>query len=230
MTEAFFVVELGNDWDEILKDEFKKEYYLKLRGFLKKEYSSHVVHPDMYDIFNALKWTSYKDTKVVILGQDPYHGENQAHGLAFSVQKGVPAPPSLVNIYKELNSELGCYIPNNGYLEKWARQGVLLLNTALTVRGGEANSHRNKGWEIFTDRIIELLNEKDDLVVYLLWGNNARQKTSLITNPRQRVLTTAHPSPLSASRGFFGCGHFRKTNELLERFGKEPIDWQIENI
>lgn len=224
------MVNLGNDWDEILSDEFNKDYYKQLRAFLKEEYSHYKIHPDMYDIFNALKWTSYHDTKVVILGQDPYHGENQAHGLAFSVQKGVAIPPSLLNMYKELNNELGCYIPNNGYLEKWARQGVLLLNTSLTVRDGMANSHRNKGWEIFTNRVIECLNQKDDVVIYLLWGNNAKEKMELITNPKHRVLTTVHPSPLSASRGFFGCNHFIKTNEILQKNGKEPIDWQIENI
>jgi len=224
------MVQLGNDWDDILKDEFEKEYYLKLREFLKYEYSHYKIHPDMYDIFNALKWTSFKDTKVVILGQDPYHGENQAHGLAFSVQKGVDIPPSLLNMYKELKNELGLYIPNNGYLEKWAKQGVMLLNASLTVRDGLANSHRNKGWEIFTTRIIELLNQKEEPVIFLLWGNNAREKKSIITNQKHKILETVHPSPLSASRGFFGCGHFSMTNKYLQEFGKEPIDWQIENI
>lgn len=224
------MVTIGNDWDKVLEGEFDKEYYLKLRAFLKSEYSSHLIHPDMHDIFNALKWTSYAGTKVVILGQDPYHEVGQAHGLAFSVQQGVKIPPSLVNMYKELNSELGCYIPNNGYLEKWARQGVLLLNSLLTVRDGAANSHRNKGWEIFTNRVVELLNEREDPVVFLLWGNNAKEKMQIITNPQHYILTSVHPSPLSASRGFFGCGHFKKTNELLEKMGKTPIDWQIENI
>lgn len=224
------MVKIGNDWDELLRGEFEKEYYVKLRRFLKAEYGAHKIYPDMYDIFNALKWTGYKDTKVVILGQDPYHEEGQAHGLAFSVQKGVKIPPSLMNMYKELHGELGCYIPNNGYLEKWARQGVMLLNSLLTVRSGAANSHRNKGWEIFTDRIIELLNEREDPVIFLLWGNNAKEKAGLITNPRHKTLTTVHPSPLSASRGFFGCGHFKCANRLLEEMGKEPIDWQIENI
>lgn len=223
------MVSIGNDWDELLADEFTKDYYIRLRAFLKREYSAHKIHPDMYDIFNALKWTSYKDTKVLIMGQDPYHEEGQAHGLAFSVRHGIRIPPSLLNIYKELQAELGCYIPNNGYLEKWARQGVMLLNSSLTVRDGEANSHRNKGWEIFTGRVIELLNEREDPVIFLLWGANAKEKAQLITNPHHRILTAAHPSPLSASRGFFGCGHFKKTNELLSRFGKEPIDWQIEN-
>lgn len=224
------MVSLGNDWDEILKDEFKKDYYLKLRQFLKEEYKTHSIHPDMYDIFNALKWTSYQDTKVVILGQDPYHEVGQAHGLAFSVKVGVKIPPSLLNMYKELQNELGLYIPNNGYLEKWAHQGVLLLNSALTVRDGLANSHRGKGWEIFTNTVIEKLNEREEPVIFLLWGNNAREKAQLITNPVHFVLTAAHPSPLSASRGFFGCGHFKKANDILLKSGKSQIDWQIENI
>lgn len=224
------MVNIGNDWDDILKDEFKKDYYLQLRAFLKKEYSTHRIYPDMYDIFNALKWTSYGDTKVVILGQDPYHEEGQAHGLAFSVQKDVKIPPSLLNMYKELNRELGCYIPNNGYLEKWARQGVLLLNSSLTVREGAANSHRGKGWEIFTDRIVELLNEREDPVIFLLWGANAKEKMNVITNPHHKILTTVHPSPLSANRGFFGCGHFKTANRLLAQMGKTEIDWQIENV
>lgn len=224
------MVNIGNDWDEILDGEFEKEYYLKLRAFLKEEYSTHTIFPNMYDIFNALKWTSYKDTKVVILGQDPYHEFGQAHGLAFSVQKGVKIPPSLLNMYKELNSELGCYIPNNGYLEKWARQGVMLLNSSLTVREGMANSHRNKGWEIFTNTVVEKLNERTDPVIFLLWGANAKEKQSVITNPQHKILTAVHPSPLSASRGFFGCGHFKTANRLLENMGKSTIDWQIENI
>lgn len=223
------MVNIGNDWDKLLADEFKKEYYLKLREFLKYEYSHYKIHPDMYDIFNALKWTAYKDTKVVILGQDPYHGENQAHGLAFSVKKDVEIPPSLVNIYKELKMELGIDIPNNGHLEKWAKQGVLLLNASLTVRDGLANSHRNKGWEILTARITELLNERTEPIIFMLWGNNAKEKIPVITNKQHIILTAAHPSPLSASRGFFGCGHFKRANELLESWGKEPIDWQIEN-
>lgn len=224
------MVNLGNDWDEFLKGEFESEYYLKLRQFLKYEYSHYKIHPDMYDIFNALKWTSYKDTKIVIFGQDPYHGENQAHGLAFSVQKGVQIPPSLLNIYKELENELGCYIPNNGYLEKWARQGVLLLNAALTVRDSMANSHRNMGWEQFTNKVVSLLNDREEPVIFLLWGSNAKEKAAFITNPQHKILQTVHPSPLSASRGFFGCGHFRIANDILIQMGKEPIDWQIENI
>lgn len=224
------MVNIGNDWDRILDGEFEKEYYRTLRTFLKSEYKNHIIHPSMHDIFNALKLTSYSDTKAVIIGQDPYHGENQAHGLAFSVQKSVPIPPSLLNMYKELQKELGCYIPNNGFLEKWAKQGVLLLNSALTVRDGMANSHRGKGWETFTDCVIEKLNARTEPVIFLLWGNNAKEKARLITNPCHHILTTVHPSPLSASRGFFGCGHFAKTNELLKTMGKEPIDWQIENI
>ncbi len=224
------MVQIGNDWDEILKGEFDKEYYLKLREFLKYEYQHYRIHPDMYDIFNALKWTAYKDTKIVILGQDPYHGPNQAHGLAFSVQKGVETPPSLVNIYKELRDELGTYIPNNGYLEHWARQGVLLLNAALTVREYQANSHRGRGWEIFTNRVVEMLNQREDPVIFLLWGSNAKEKTAVITKPQHIILTAAHPSPLSASRGFFGCGHFKRANELLKSMGKEPVDWQIPDI
>jgi uracil-DNA glycosylase len=224
------MVVIGNDWDDVLAEEFEKDYYKKLRDFLRTEYSEHKIHPDKYDIFNALKWTSYKDTKVVILGQDPYHEEGQAHGLAFSVRKDVQIPPSLLNMYKELRDELGCYIPNNGYLEKWTHQGVLLLNSLLTVRNGAANSHKNKGWEIFTNRIVEALNEREKPVIFLLWGNNAKEKLKTITNPQHYILTSVHPSPLSASRGFFGCGHFRKTNELLERMGEKPIDWQIENV
>lgn len=221
---------LKNDWNELLKDEFSKDYYLSLREFLKNEYTTKIIYPDKYDIFNALHYTSYKYVKVVILGQDPYHGPNQAHGLSFSVSPGVKIPPSLLNIYKELNSDLGCYIPNNGYLKKWADQGVLLLNTSLTVRAGEANSHKNKGWEIFTDKIISLINEKTDPVVFLLWGNNAINKKKLITNKQHLILSSAHPSPLSASRGFFGSKPFSKINKFLVSVNKAPIDWQIENI
>ena len=221
---------LKNDWNELLKDEFSKDYYLSLREFLKNEYTTKIIYPDKYDIFNALHYTSYKDVKVVILGQDPYHGPNQAHGLSFSVSPGVKIPPSLLNIYKELNSDLGCYIPNNGYLKKWAEQGVLLLNTSLTVRAGEANSHKNKGWEIFTDKIISLINEKTDPVVFLLWGNNAINKKKLITNKQHLILSSTHPSPLSASRGFFGSKPFSKINKFLISVNKAPIDWQIENI
>ena len=224
------MVKLNNDWDDLLSDEFKKEYYLHLREFLKEEYSKKVIYPNPNDIFNALKYTSYKNTKVLILGQDPYHGENQAHGFAFSVKKGIKTPPSLLNIYKEINKELGCYIPNNGYLISWADQGVLLLNTVLTVREHEANSHKDKGWEVFTDKIIELLNERKDPVIFVLWGANARSKKRIITNKSHYILEAPHPSPLSAHRGFFGCNHFIKINEILLKLNKDPINWQIDNI
>ena len=224
------MVDFGNGWNEILKDEFDKEYYLKLRAFLKHEYSTQTIFPSMYDIFNALKYTDYNDVKVVILGQDPYHGEGEAHGLAFSVKPGIPVPPSLKNMYKELNSSLGCYIPNNGYLKKWADQGVLLLNASLTVRKDMANSHRNKGWEIFTDEVIKKLNEREKPVIFMLWGNNAKEKRQYINSKRHHMLMSVHPSPLSASRGFFGCNHFKKANELLVSMGEKEIDWQIENI
>lgn len=202
------MVNIGNDWDEILKGEFEKPYYLKLREFLKEEYKNNIIYPDMHDIFNALKYTSYKDTKVLILGQDPYHGENQAHGLAFSVKPGVKTPPSLLNMYKELNSEFECFIPNNGFLVPWTKQGILLLNTALTVRAHEANSHKGKGWETFTDHIIETLNLREDPVIFVLWGNNARSKKKLIDTNRHYIIESAHPSPLSASRGFLDLNHF----------------------
>lgn len=224
------MVNLGNGWDEFLREEFSKEYYLRLREFLKMEYSTVTVFPHMNDIFNALKLTDYKDVKVVILGQDPYHGEGEAHGLAFSVKKGIAIPPSLRNIYKELNASLGCYIPNNGFLEKWAKQGVLLLNTSLTVRKDMANSHSGKGWEILTDAIIKKINARQEPVVFMLWGNNAKSKSWFIDSNRHLVLTSVHPSPLSASRGFFGCNHFKLANEFLESKGIAPIDWQIENI
>ena len=223
-------ININTDWNELLKDEFNKDYFINLLHFLDSEYSKHFIHPAPYNVFNALNYTPYSNVKVVILGQDPYHGRNQAHGLSFSVSPQVAVPPSLVNIYKELNSDLNCYIPNNGYLKKWADQGVLLLNTVLTVRDGEANSHKNKGWEIFTDRIISLINEKNDPVVFILWGNNAIKKTSLITNPNHLIITGAHPSPLSVYRGFFNSKPFSKTNSFLKSIGKSPIDWQIENI
>ncbi|MBQ2135423.1 MAG: uracil-DNA glycosylase, partial [Clostridia bacterium] len=192
------MVSIGNDWDEILKDEWEKPYYKKLRAFLKEEYSKFTVYPDMYDLFNALRYTSFHDTKVVIIGQDPYHEPNQAHGLCFSVKKGVEPPPSLKNIYKELNSDIGFSIPNHGELTAWAKQGVLLLNTVLTVRRGQANSHKGMGWENFTDRVIEELNKKSTPVVFLLWGANARKKAEIINNPIHKKLITVHPSPLSA--------------------------------
>lgn len=222
---------IDNDWLPALKEEFGKPYYKDLYGFVKKEYSTHVVYPPADDIFNAFHFTPLSEVKVVILGQDPYHNENQAHGLSFSVpvsQKEIP--PSLQNIYKELQDDLGCYIPNNGYLEKWARQGVLLLNTVLTVRAHAANSHQGKGWEIFTDAVINAVNAQDRPIVYLLWGTPARRKKEMLTNPKHLILEAPHPSPLSAYRGFFGCRHFSACNRFLEEHGSDPIDWQIENI
>lgn len=225
--EEMKVVNIGNDWDEILKDEFSKEYYLRLRQFLKQEYSSYTVYPNMYDIFNALKATAYKDIKIVILGQDPYHEPNQAHGLCFSVKKGVEPPPSLKNIFKEIQAELGIAPPNHGELTKWANQGILLLNTVLTVRRGAANSHKGKGWENFTDAVIKKVNEREKPVIFMLWGGNAKQKLPLITNTKHIVLKAAHPSPLSAYNGFFGCGHFLKANEILREMGEKEIDWSL---
>ena len=219
------MVHIGNDWDGLLKDEFEKDYYLKLREFLKTEYFSRKVYPPMNDIFNALKYTSYEDARVVILGQDPYHGEGQAHGLCFSVKEGVPFPPSLKNIFKEIKESLGIDTPVSGELVGWAKQGVLLLNTTLTVREGAPQSHKGRGWEILTDRIIELMNEKERPVVFMLWGGNARAKKSLVTNKHHLVLECAHPSPLSAYAGFFGSNHFAKANEYLEAKGEKPIDW-----
>lgn len=221
------MVHLQNDWDEILGAEFEKPYYLKLRQFLKSEYQTQKIYPDMYDIFNALRKTSFADTKVVILGQDPYHGAGQAHGMCFSVKKGVEPPPSLKNIYKELISDIGIQMPPHGELTAWAEQGVLLLNTVLTVREGQPNSHKGKGWEIFTDVIIEKLNQKTTPVVFMLWGNHAKTKGALVTNPLHILLQAPHPSPLSAHYGFFGCKHFSKANEILEQNGLAPIDWNI---
>lgn len=221
---------IGNSWDILLEEEFSKDYYKELREFLKDEYENHIIHPDKKDVFSALSATSYENTRVVIFGQDPYHGENQAHGMAFSVKPGVEIPPSLKNIYKELNMEMGLYIPNHGCLEKWARQGVLLLNASLTVRDGEANSHKGKGWEKVTDRITTILNNRREPVIFLLWGNDAKKKADLITSKQHIILSAAHPSPLSASRGFFGCGHFKKVNNILTAMNQKPIDWQIENI
>ena len=219
------MVHIGNDWDNLLKNEFESEYYLKLREFLKNAYFSTTVYPPMEDIFNALKYTSYENTRVVILGQDPYHGKGQAHGLCFSVKAGVVPPPSLKNIFKELDNDLGISAPPTGELCGWAKQGVLLLNTTLTVREGSPQSHKGKGWEILTDRIISLINQKSSPVVFLLWGGNARAKRSLITNPMHLVLESAHPSPLSAYAGFFGCKHFSKTNDFLSKVGAKVIDW-----
>lgn len=221
--------QIGNSWDLLLKEEFSKDYYKELQEFLAEEYKTYVIHPEKDEIFSALSATSYENVRVVIFGQDPYHGENQAHGMAFSVKKGVDIPPSLKNIYKELNQEMGLYIPNHGNLEKWAKQGVLLLNSALTVRDGEANSHKGKGWEKITDKITEILNNRRESVIFILWGNDAKKKEELITAPQHIILSAAHPSPLSASRGFFGCGHFKKVNNILTAMNQEPIDWQIEN-
>lgn len=221
------MVNIGNDWDEVLAGEFEKDYYQTLRQFLIEEYKSNVIFPDMYDIFNALKYTAYQDVKVVILGQDPYHQPGQAHGLCFSVQKGVKAPPSLINIYKELQADLGIDPPSHGFLESWAKNGVLLLNTALTVRKGQANSHRGKGWEVFTDRIISLLNEREAPMVFILWGNNAKAKERLITNSRHLILKGAHPSPLGAHKGFWGGKYFSKANDFLCVQNREPVDWKI---
>lgn len=221
------MVHFGNDWDEILKDEFEKPYYKELRAFLKKEYSTGRIYPNMNDIFTALKSTSFEDTKVVIIGQDPYHGAGQAHGLCFSVKRPVEPPPSLKNIFKELESDVGFKIPDHGELTRWAEQGVLLLNTVLTVREATPNSHKGKGWEKFTDRVISELDRKETPVVFLLWGANAKNKAKIITNPIHKKLETVHPSPLSAYGGFFGCRHFSRTNEILKNSGQTPIDWQI---
>ncbi|WP_433773415.1 uracil-DNA glycosylase [Bacillus wiedmannii] len=221
---------LKNDWGPLLAPEFEKKYYQSLVGFLKEEYEAHVIYPKKEDIFNALEYTSYENTKVVILGQDPYHGPNQAHGLSFSVQPGVKTPPSLLNMYKELRDEYGYEIPNNGYLVKWAEQGVLLLNTVLTVRQGEANSHKGKGWERFTDRVIELLNEREKPVIFILWGRHAQAKKKLITNKNHHIIESVHPSPLSARRGFFGSKPYSKVNTILANMGERQIDWEISNI
>lgn len=221
------MVSIGNEWDTLLAGEFKKDYYLRLRSILANEYKTQTIYPNMYDIFNALKYTSYSDVKAVILGQDPYHGPGQAHGLCFSVKKGVEPPPSLKNIFKEIKDELRIEPPNHGELTAWTKQGVLLLNTVLTVRAGQANSHKGLGWESFTDKVIELLNERNKPMVFLLWGANARQKTTLITNPAHLILSCAHPSPLSAYNGFFGCGHFKRCNDFLISNGEDPIDWRL---
>lgn len=219
------MIKITPEWDEILKKEFSSRSYLELREFLKKEYSSYTVYPDMFNIFNALKEVSFKDVKVVILGQDPYHEEGQAMGLAFSVPKGIKKPPSLVNIFKEISQELGTPIPESGDLSGWAKQGVLLLNTSLTVRAHQANSHRGKGWEEFTDGVIEKLSRLKTNLVFLLWGANARSKKSLIDKNKHLILETVHPSPLSAHNGFFGCGHFTTANEYLVKHGIQPVDW-----
>ncbi len=220
---------IGNDWDKIIGGEFQKPYYANLRAFLKTEYETQKIHPDMYDLFSALKATPFEKVKVVILGQDPYHGEGQAHGMSFSVRPGVPAPPSLVNIYKEIVSELGGYVPNTGYLMPWATQGVLLLNAVLSVRDGEPNSHKGKGWEVFTDAVVDALSKREKPMVFLLWGANARKKAERVDRTRHLCLTAPHPSPLSAYNGFFGCGHFARANDFLIETVQSPIDWQIPN-
>ena len=222
---------IDNDWLPCIKQEFTKPYYKELYTFVKHEYDTRIIYPPAEDIFNAFHFTPLSKVKVMILGQDPYHNENQAHGLSFSVlptQKDIP--PSLVNIYQELHDDLGCYIPNNGYLKKWADQGVLLLNTVLTVRAHQANSHQGKGWEQFTDAVIEAVNAQDRPIVYLLWGRPAQSKIPMLTNSKHLILKAPHPSPLSAYRGFFACRHFSQANAFLEKNGIEPIDWQIENI
>lgn len=218
---------IHNSWQEILNDEFSKEYYLQLREFLKQEYGSQTIFPDMYHIYSALELTPYEEVKVVILGQDPYHGPNQAHGLSFSVQPGVRIPPSLQNIYKELQSDLGYPPVNHGFLESWAKQGVLLLNTVLTVRSGQAYSHRGKGWEKLTDAIIQKLNERDKPIVFILWGKPAQEKIKMIDTSRHIVIQSSHPSPLAAHRGFFGSKPFSKTNDALLALGETPINWQL---
>lgn len=221
---------IGNDWLKAVGREFSQPYYSELYGFVKSEYNQYVIYPSADDIFNAFHFTPLGKVKVVVLGQDPYHNEGQAHGLCFSVKPEVEIPPSLVNIYKELSDDLGCYIPNNGYLEKWAKQGVLLLNTVLTVRAHQANSHQRKGWERFTDAVIQAVNEQDRPIVFLLWGRPAQMKRNMLNNPKHLIIEAPHPSPLSAYRGFFGSKPFSKTNEFLKSNRIEPIDWQIENI
>lgn len=221
------MVQLGNEWDALLAPEFEKPYYKKIRFFLKKEYAEQTIYPPMHDIFNALRYTSYSDVKAVILGQDPYHGPGQAHGLCFSVQPGVDVPPSLRNIFQEIESDLGIAPPTGGTLTPWARQGVLLLNTVLTVRRGQPNSHKNLGWTTFTDAVIAKLNARPRPVVFLLWGGNARSKKPLITAPQHLILEATHPSPLSAYGGFFGCRHFSRCNEFLQQNGMTPINWDI---
>ena len=216
---------IGNDWDSILAAEFEKEYYGKLRTFLTEEYETQRIYPPQPDVFNALRYSSYADTKVVILGQDPYHKEGQAHGLCFSVNKGVKIPPSLGNIYKELQADLGIQPPQHGYLASWAQQGVLLLNVVLTVRDSQPNSHKGRGWEIFTDAVIKKLNEREKPMVFILWGANAKAKEVLLTNNRHLILTGSHPSPLAAHTGFFGGQYFSRANRFLELENQEPINW-----
>ncbi|WP_214480927.1 uracil-DNA glycosylase [Bacillus sp. SM2101] len=221
---------LNNDWSQLLEEEFNKTYYKKLRQNLKHEYNTETIYPDMYSIFNALHHTPYHKVKVVIIGQDPYHGPNQAHGLSFSVQPGIPVPPSLKNIYKELQNDIGCTIPNHGYLLKWTEEGVLLLNTTLTVRKGQPSSHRGLGWELFTDKIIEVLNEREKPVIFILWGRHAQEKQKLVSNSHHFIIESPHPSPFSANRGFFGSNPFSKANSYLRQIDSEEIDWQIDPL
>lgn len=221
---------IENDWLEVVGEEFKKPYYKELYQFVRAEYSNRIIYPAIDDIFNAFHLTPLSQVKVLILGQDPYHNVGQAHGLCFSVKPEIEVPPSLENIYKELQDDLGCYIPNNGYLVKWAKQGVLMLNTVLTVRAHNAYSHQKHGWEQFTDAVIHGVNAQDRPIVYLLWGRPAQAKIPMLTNPQHLILKAPHPSPLSAYRGFFGCRHFSKANEFLTEHGLAAIDWQIENI
>ena len=221
---------ISNDWLAPLKPEFAKPYYATLYKKVKEEYSTRQIFPPADDIFNAFALTPLSQVKVVILGQDPYHGDGQAEGLCFSVKPGIDIPPSLMNIYKELHDDCGCSIPNNGSLVKWAKEGVLLLNTVLTVRAHQANSHQGIGWEEFTDAAIRILNEQDRPIVFLLWGRPAQMKKAMLNNPKHLILEAPHPSPLSAYRGFFGCGHFSQTNRFLKANGLDPIDWQIENL
>lgn len=222
------MVTIGNDWDNVLSELFNSELYKNIREFLKKEYSTYTVYPSMYDIFNAFKYTPYSNVKAVILGQDPYHNEGQAHGLCFSVQQGIALPPSLVNIYKEMYDDIGIPPAKSGCLTNWAKQGVMLLNTTLTVRAGHANSHSNCGWQQFTDQVIQKLSERDQPMVFILWGANARSKKKLIDGNKHLILECAHPSPLSAYNGFFGCKHFSKTNKFLQSVNQQPIDWRVE--
>ena len=230
LTKESIMPPIRNDWAKVLAPEYDKPYYRKLFDFIGKEYSTHTIYPPGDDIFNAFHLTPLKDVKCVIIGQDPYHGPGQAHGLSFSVKPGVDIPPSLVNIYKELHDDVGCYIPNNGYLVKWAEQGVLLLNAVLTVRAHQAASHQGMGWEEFTDAAIRAVNKQNQPIVFLLWGSFAQKKAAMLDNPNHLILKAPHPSPLSAYRGFFGCKHFSQANEFLQRHGVAPIDWQIENI
>ena len=221
------MVHLGNEWDEILREEFESDYYRRIRAILKKEYAEYEIYPPKEDIFNALRYTSYSDVKAVLLGQDPYHGPGQAHGLCFSVRPGVEPPPSLKNIFRELETDMGLEPPTSGCLTPWTQEGVLLLNTTLTVRRGQANSHKNLGWTQFTDAVIRKLNDRTQPIVFLLWGGNARSKRELITNPQHLVLETVHPSPLSADNGFFGCRHFSQGKDFMMNNGFAPIDWSL---